>query len=376
MDKKHVLCIILLSSLLISCQQKKPQTNNAKPDSTLQVSYAQGFSVEYYTTYKRVTVYNPWKKNTIYARYYLVKDKNTPTPADGQKVKVPLQSIASTSGTQFEFLNLIGSLNTITGICTPKLIYNKTLLEKIQQHKLTDLGDPFSLNIEKVQLLHPDAVMVSGFNQEDPISKRLMEYGTPVIFDNEWTENTLLARAEWIKFIASFYNKEQLAADIFNNIANNYITIREKAKHVTQKPTVMCGSNFKGTWYMPGGKSYMVGLLADAGSDYHYANDTNKGSLPLNFEVALNNFRHADVWIGSSANSITELLSIDERHGLFDAAKNKQVFNFNAQVTPTGGNDFWESGTAHPDLILADMIKIFHPDLMKNHAFVYVRKLE
>ena len=74
---------------------------------------------------------------------------------------------------------------------------------------------------------------------------------------------------------------------------------------------------------MPGGKSYMAGLLADAGADYHYANDTTKGSLPLNFEVALNNFRHADIWIGSSANSIAELLNIDERHGLFDAARNK-----------------------------------------------------
>ncbi|MDR3704369.1 MAG: ABC transporter substrate-binding protein [Paludibacteraceae bacterium] len=376
MDKKHLLCIILLGSLLISCQQKKAQPDNAKPDSTAQVTYAKGFSIEYFAAYKRVTVYNPWKKNAIYARYYLVKDKSTTVPADGQKIKIPIQTIAATCGTQFEFLNLIGNLNSITGICTPKLIYNKVLLGKIQQHKLTDLGDPFSLNIEKVQLLHPDAVMVSGFNQEDPVSKRLMEYGTPVIFDNEWTENTLLARAEWIKFIASFYNKEQLADGIFNHIANNYIAIREKAKHVTKRPTVMCGGNFKGTWYMPGGKSYMAGLLSDAGADYHYANDTTKGSLPLNFEVALNNFRHTDVWIGSSANSIAELLNIDERHGLFDAAKNKQVFNFNARVTPTGGNDFWESGTAHPDLILADMIKIFHPDLMNGHAFVYVRKLE
>ena len=127
---------------------------------------------------------------------------------------------------------------------------------------------------------------------------------------------------------------------------------------------------------MPGGKSYMAGLLADAGANYFYANDTAKGSLPLNFEVALSNFRKSEVWIGSSANSLKELLNIDERHGLFNPVNNKEVYNFNKRTTPTGGNDFWESGTAHPDVILADMIKIFHPELMTNHEFVYVNKLK
>ncbi|MBN2787928.1 MAG: iron ABC transporter substrate-binding protein, partial [Paludibacteraceae bacterium] len=94
------------------------------------------------------------------------------------------------------------------------------------------------------------------------------------------------------------------------------------------------------------------------------------------FEVVLNNFRKTDIWIGSLANSMAELIATDERHGLFKAANNKQVYSFNNRTTPTGGNDFWESGVAHPDVILADMIKVFHPEMMKEHPFVYVNKLE
>lgn len=376
MEKKHFINILLLSTLLLSCTQKKQQIDQQKTDSTAQITYAKGFKIDYFSQYKRITVLNPWKKNAIYARYYLVTDKNIKTPADGQKIKIPLHKIAATCGTQFEFLNMIGQLNSIKGICSANLIYNQTLLNEIAQHKLTDLGDPFSLNIEKVQLLNPDAIIVSGFNQEDPVSKRLKEFGIPVIFDNEWTESSILARAEWIKFIATFYNKEAQAQTLFTHIAQNYNAIKSRVASVSQRPTVMCGGNFKGTWYMPGGKSYMAALLSDAGANYFYKNDTAQGSLPLNFEVALNNFRHADIWIGSSAGSLKELMSIDERHSLFDATRTKQVYNYKGRVTPTGGNDFWESGTAHPDVILADMIKIFHPEMMKNHQFVYMRKLE
>jgi len=377
MYQKKFLYLLLLGFLFASCKHhKRQQADNAKPDSTAMPLYANGFYIDYFPHYKRVTVINPWVKNTIYARYYLVANKKIDTPKDGQKIQVPLHAIGSTSGTQFEFLHLIGELNSITGVCSPKLIYNKELLDKFSQGKLTDLGDPFSLNIERVELLHPDAVIISGFNQEDPISKRLIENGTPVIFDNEWTEKSILARAEWIKFIAAFYNKEHLADSLYAVTVTNYNRIKDTLNVITYRPTVMSGGNFKGTWYMPGGKSYMANLLIDAGANYYYSFDTTEGSLPLNFEVVLKNFRQTEIWIGSSANSMNELLSTDERNNLFNAVKNKQVYNFNKRTTPSGGNDFWESGTAHPDVILEDMIKIFHPELMLQHQFVYVEKLK
>lgn len=362
--------------LLFGCKQKAANQDELQSDSLLSISYAKGFTVEYFNDYKRITVINPWENKSIYARYYLISNKEIVTPSDGQRIKTPLTSIGAASGTHFEFLHLIDELNSISGICSPAKVYNKDILNKFNNNKLVDMGDPFSLNIERVQMLQPDAVMVSGFNQEDPASKRLIETGIPVLYNNEWMETSLLARAEWIKFVAAFYNKEKIADSIFNEIADNYQHNKEKVKELKEIPSVMVGGNFKGTWYMPGGNSYMSKLIADAGGSYYYSNDTLSGSLPLNFEVVLCNFRNAAIWIASSAKSIDKLVAIDERHGLFNAAKNKQVYNFEKRITSTGGNDFWESGIAHPDIILADMIKTFHPELMEHHDFVYVDKLK
>ncbi len=368
---------IFLASLLFSCKPAtQPQTTDTKTDSTLSISYAKGFAVDYYPRYKRITVFNPWKKNAVYARYYLVKTQQTTTPDDGQKITIPLHKTCATSCSQFEFLQLINEIESISGICSPQLAYNPILQQKYTQGKLHNLGDSFSPNIEQIQLLQPDALFLNGYNQDDPVGKRLSELGTTIIYDNEWTESSPLGRAEWIKFMAAFYDKELLADSIFSSIEKKYTEAKNKAKNLPQKPTVLSGSNFKGTWYMPAGRNYMAQLIADAGASYAYAADTNVGSLPLNFEVVLDKFRNADYWIAAPAYSLQELIKIDERHALFSAVKNKHVFNFNARCTPSGANDFLETGVARPDIILEDLIWIFHPELMTDYQPVFVKRLE
>ncbi|MGC3977334.1 MAG: ABC transporter substrate-binding protein [Paludibacteraceae bacterium] len=147
--------------------------------------------------------------------------------------------------------------------------------------KITDLGDPFRINLERVLQLRPSALMMSGYNQTDPNAQRIRHAGVPVIYNNEWMETSLLGRAEWIKFVAAFFDKEQIADSLFLSIEKRYNEIKTKAARVKQKPSVMAGSNFRGTWYMPAGHSFMGQLFADAGCLYFYANDTTTGSLPL-----------------------------------------------------------------------------------------------
>jgi iron complex transport system substrate-binding protein len=43
---------------------------------------------------------------------------------------------------------------------------------------------------------------------------------------------------------------------------------------------------------------------------------------------------------------------------------------------PGGGNEYFETGPAHPDRILADMISIFHPELLPDHELYYYQKLD
>ena len=374
--KKLPLIALLSLCLFFSCNTKRAKTTDAQTSDSLKLKYAEGFAVKYFSGYKEVIVFSPWVKGTVYARYYLVKDANTKTPANGTKVKIPLQTLAATSVTHFEFLSLLGEINTITGVCSPKIIYNKEVNKRIAAGKIADLGDAFTMNVEKTLQLKPGAVMMSGYNQNDPYAQRVSQAGVPVVFNNEWMETSLLARAEWIKFVAAFYDKEKQADSIFADVDKRYNDIKAKAAGVKTKPNIMAGSNFRGTWYMPSGRNFMGKLFADAGSTYFYANDTTAGSLPLNVETVLKNFSQTDVWLNCSFNSIADLVKADSKHALFRPVKLNRVYNFNKCLLPSTANDFWESAVARPDLLLSDMIAILHPELLPGYTLTYVEKLK
>ena len=374
---KKILLIIIGIFVLVSCNNKSSNNKTVKQPLTQKLlNYATGFAVNNFEDYKEVIVFSPWKKGEIYARYYLVKDIKTKTPNDGEKIKIPLKTLASTSVTHLEFLSLLDEIQTITGVCSPALIYNPELQKNIQAGKITDLGDAFSLNVEKTLVLKPEALMTSGFNQADAAAQRIGQAGIPVIFNNEWMETSLLGRAEWIKFVAVFYNKEQLADSIFTDIEKRYNELKDRALKVKKKPKVMSGNNFRGTWYMPAGQSFMGQLFRDAGGDYFYANDTTTGSLPLNVETVLKNFAETDVWLNVNFSTIDELIKTDSKHEFFHPVITRQVYNFNKRLLPSTANDFWESAVARPDLLLGDVIAILHPELLPDYEFVYAEKLK
>jgi len=377
----HIISLFLCLSSLFSCNIKDGKEDITTLDSSLSVKYATGFSISYFPNYKRVEVFNPWQANTCLAIYYLVSDTSVKVPDNGIRVPIPLKSLGITSCTHVEFLNLLGVLSTVKGASNPELIYNEHLQQSYQQGKLIHLGDALRINFEKLLLLNPDALMITTYNNnnKDENTRRLQNANVKLIYNNEWMEENLLGRAEWIKFVAAFYDKEHLADSIFNKIEDNYIQAQKivnDANKTTTKPGIISGGNFKGTWYMPSGKAYKSKLYTDAGGDYYYANDTGKGSLPLSFETVLLRQQHAEVWLDAQANSIEELLAQDERHALFDAVKNRRVYNFNARSNKDGANDFWESAIAHPDIVLHDIVWALYPNLLPDYQPFYLKQLK
>jgi len=176
--------------------------------------------------------------------------------------------------------------------------------------------------------------------------------------------------------VGVFYNKEKLADSIFSTVDKRYTEIMAKAATVKVKPTLMAGSNFRGTWYMPAGHSFMGRLFADAGARYYFSTDTTSGSLPLNVETVLTNFSQSDVWLNCSFSSLNDLVKADSKHSLFRPVVLKQVYNFNKRKLPSTANDFWESAVARPDLLLSDVIAILHPELLPGYQLVYAEKLK
>lgn len=374
---KKLLYLILIA---IFCACNHPINQQSEPTSnlhdTLSLLYAEGFDIVQHADYQEIVVYDPWYENQILARYYLVEDDGVITPKNGQKIKVPISNLAATSSTHFEFISLLGELDKIIGVCSPELIYNDVLRKKYDLGELTNLGDAFNINLEKTLQLNPDIVMMSGFKQDDPYAERVMRAGLPVVHNNEWMESSLLARAEWIKFVAAFFNKTHEADSIFLQINEQYIAAKEKAQSVQNKPKILTSSNFRGTWYMPGGQSFMAQLYYDAGADYVYADDSSKGSLPLNVESVLVDFAEVDIWLNCGFDTKEELILADKKHQLFKPVKINQVYNFHKRKLPSGANDYWESAVARPDFLLLDVIAILHPDLLPNHEFKYAKVLE
>lgn len=359
-----LLLLLCCSYSLISCHGGTGSSDVLDPDSVVTCSYAKGFEVLYYANYRKVVVHNSWQSDKALGIYYLVTEDSITTPADGIKIKIPIRSIATTSATHIAFLEALGELSSVKGVSTPELIYNATIRKAIAEHRIANIGDPFNLNIEQLMGLRSDVVMGNSYSNQDEQNDRLAQMGVPLIHNNEWMETSLLARAEWIKYVAQFYDKAAMADSLFGAIEARYNATKQLAMSTQVSPSVVSGGNFKGTWYMPGGRSYMGRLFSDVNCTYVYAQDTTTGSLPLNFETVLHKFSKADIWVNAQAHSLRELEQIDPRHGLFNAYKRGHVYAFYGRELSSGANDFWESGVITPEVVLSDMLWAIHPEIM------------
>jgi iron complex transport system substrate-binding protein len=245
-------------------------------------------------------------------------------------------------------------------------------VQKINQQKLQEIGTNNNANIEQILSLKPGLITTYGVG--DPkldIYPQLTAAKIPTVLISEYMESTPLGRAEWLKFMAVFFNQEKVANQRFSEIEKKYTAIVELTKNVPDKPKVLSGSERKGTWYIPGGDSYVAKFINDAGGDYLWADDRNTGSLNLSTEQVLPRAYQGQIWLNSNQDSDVFSNPIYQK---FPAIVNGNVFNPTKKVNDRGGNDFWESGTANPDLVLADLVKIFHPELLPNHQFIYYQR--
>jgi len=207
--------------------------------------------------------------------------------------------------------------------------------------------------------------------------EKLTELGVPVVFCGEYLEAHPLGKAEWIRFFSLFYNLEEEADAFFQNIDSSYNHLAKLASGVEEKPGVITGLPWKDTWHMAGGKSFAARLIEDAGGDFLWSDNKSTQAIPLDLESVYLRAVNAGVWINpGAASSLDDIGKLDERFMDLRVVQEGKVYNNNLRTSPAGGNDYWESGTVRPDLVLADLISVFHPDLMADHRFVYYRQLK
>jgi iron complex transport system substrate-binding protein len=241
-----------------------------------------------------------------------------------------------------------------------------------------EVGYNQALNYETIVDLAPDVVFFYGVEGAvNTSAARLEEMGIRVVYCAEYLEAHPLGKAEWLLFFASFYGREEQAAAFFHEVDSAYSAMSDLAASSSEKPVIFTGLPWKDTWYVAGGRSYLASLIRDAGGHYLWEDHPSSEAVAMDIESVYSKALNADIWINPGvAGGLEELRSFDSRYALLPALSAGRVYNNNRRMGPGGGNDYWESGTLRPDLILSDLIAALHPELMPDHQFFYYRQLK
>lgn len=375
------LCLVLVSFLLSCNTQDASKIKGIAADSLKRPVFAKGFAWRKLKDCSVFYVMNPWEgaRNTRFT-YVLASgmeqlpDSLRPYPF----IKLPVKRVVCLSTTQLAMIDALGETEKIAGISDPNYVYNERIRQKVRDGSVADVGYEQSLNFEKLLSLKPDLVLGYGIGSEVMGTyTRLKELGIPMVFDAEYLEPLPLGKTEWIRFVAAFFGCENRADSLFEAVKDNYLSMVSICKNPVSRPVVMTGLPWKDSWNIPPGGSTTARLIADAGGIYLWENKTGAANFNLSLEQVAIDAARADVWINpGTATSLNDIVRVDERLAELHPLKNKMVFNNNLHVRKSGGNDYWESGIMHPDLILQDLIRIFHPELVDTGKWNYFVQLK
>jgi len=346
---------------------------------TVSLKYADGFTISSVGNATLVEVTYPYQGAKSGYRYLLVPRGQEP-PAEINNAKIiytPIQSIACTSTTHIPLLDYLGETDKLVGFTTTDYISSEKMRRRIDEGKVVELGVDNGIDLEKLAVLHPDMVMGYTMTSDYGQFKKIEELKIPVIINAEYLEKHPLGRAEWIKFMALFFNKQDMAYSVFHEIETRYPSAKAIADSAKLRPTVMSGIMYGDSWFLPGGENYASKIIKDSGCDYLWKDDPSHGFLQLSFEKVYEQAHDADLWIGTgNFSTIQALQSADHRYTKFKAYKTGNIYSYDARKGAKGGSEFLELGYLRPDLILRDLVKISHPDLMPEHQLYFHRKLE
>jgi iron complex transport system substrate-binding protein len=335
------------------------------------IKYADLFDIYTSGNNKKVVIHSPLNNPNDSVIFYLLDETFFDKYKHNKNVlKYPLTNIAVLTATQLDGIIRLGLLNKVIGISDAKGIKNEVVMNLIKKDAIKEIYSLGHIHTEKALLLNPQAIFYSPLkqNQNITISKTII---TIPFFD--FMEDCPLGRAEWIKFTSAFIGNEHKADSIFNNIEKQYNALKMLTTNLNTKPTVFSGKYFNGQWYLPGGKSYMAKIFADAGADYLWKNNTSPNSFILDFEVVFNKAKDADFWrllggLNLKKDIYAQLIEENELYGYFKAFKQHRIIYCDPDTT-----FYFEKSTLEPQIILADFILAFHPELLPGYKAVYYK---
>jgi len=373
------IALFLLVLSLFGCKQNNTISNKTSIFSENSIHYAKGLEIYKYKGFSIVKITNPWPE--AHENFtYILQEKNGIIPDSLKQfstIPIPIKSIVVTSTTHIPALELLGVENTLIGFPNTDYVSSVKTRKLIDAGKVREVGTNESLNTEVLIDMKPDVIVSFGLNNSNPTLDNLQKSGLKVMLNGDWTEQSPLGKAEWIKFFGALYGLDSKANTIFSEIEKEYNTTLALAKKATTKPTVLSGSMFQEQWYVPQGESWASLFFRDAQSNYLWADTKGTGSLAVPFETILEKAQNAEFWVApGNFSSLKEMSDSNPHYSQFTSFKNKKVYSYSVNKGAKGGIIYFEWSPTRPDWVLKDLIKIFHPELLPNHKLFFFEKLK
>lgn len=362
------------------CVEQYAEGTDVFPDKA-SFEHATGVSVTYEDTYKVVEVQVPYAAEGTPPFTVVLHQCGTPEPAlegdlaQAQVIQVPVEDVITMTTVNLPHLTELDAVGSLVGVGTAAFVTTPEIVAALEAGDIEEFADATgAADRERILAASPDLLIVDAFGETllDDI-RGFATAGVPAVINADFNEPSPIARAEWVKFTALFLNKEAQAEQLFASISDSYDETAGLVADVAERPTVLLDQPFEGTWYAPAGGSFPAQLIADAGGDYVFASDEGSGSLSLDIETVLDRGGDAQVWIGAGSvnGTLDDLLAVDQRFAEFAAFQAGEVYAADAATNEAGGNAIFERGVLRPDLVLADLVAILHPDRLPGHQMEF-----
>lgn len=374
-NNRFVYTYLLIAGCLIgsSCQSSsnKQQNSNSEiattqnrlSDEEIAPRYAEGYQVRSTAEGIRlVDIQNPQEPKSTTYRFALVpRGSKLEAPEGYTLIETPIKSCICMTSLQLSNFIALDACEFVTGVTSTRHLFNEKMNRQIKEGRTAKIGIEGNFDSEVVMSMNPDVIFISPFKRGG--YEQMKEVHLPLVPHLGYKEMTPLGQAEWVKLIGLFVDKEQEAIQLFNGIEQRYLDLKAKAAKVEKRPIVFSGEIRGGNWYAVGGKSFLALLFHDAGADYFLKDDPNSGGVTLDFETVYSQADEADYWrIMNSYDgqySYDALKASDARYADFRAFREKKVVYCNMTQRP-----YYERMPMEPDKVLADLIHVFHPDLL------------
>ena len=364
-------CIPIIFILIACSPTSKHNSSHSSNDDFTPVPmlHANSITIEHNSSNdSRISIINPWKKDANLCSFTL-SDSDESIPSN--TITRPLKRVIVYSTVHANIIKELGHLSAVKGVCDPQYFTIPEIIEGVNNGSIVNVGSSASPNIERIIALSPDAIIVSPY--QDSQFKDIEKLGITVVQCADYMETSPLGRAEWIKLFGELFGEQEKADNIYNNVLTEYNQLKQLAAQSQHKTKALSENIINGTWYVPGGDSYMAQLFADAGSTYAWSDVHTTGSIPLDMAQVLEKSHDADVWLIKSLESsfsYTKLKAQNALNSEFKAFKQKNIYFCDTERTT-----LYQDFPFHPELLLKEYIAIFNPQLLPDYNTQYYKPL-